>query len=454
MDEVWLGIAEAGRLFRSGELSPVALTRKLLERIERLDPLCNAFLLRTPELALAQARQAGEELAGGLDRGPMHGIPYALKDIIDVAGLPTTCHSKIRREHVAQETAAVVQRLLQAGAVMLGKTSLHEFAIGGPTEELPWPPARNPWNLALHPGGSSSGSGTALAAGLAPAALGTDTGGSVRNPATSCGLIGMKPTFGLVSCEGVFPLAPSLDHVGPMTRGVEDNALLLEALTGRPGAYTSMLGMRLTHLRIGVIEHFYTEDDTAHPEQVSALEAALGVLRSLGAGVEPIRISKLAAWRDCGRTIQQFEQYAVHRLWLKSRPLDYCALSLSKLQPGEVITQEHYEQAGVRRRALTEELARVLRDFDAVVTLSGLEMPCLIDRPDEIARTYMRNLRMPFSLTGSPALAVPTGFSRDGLPLGMQIVGKAHDEATLYAIARAYCDGTGWTERHPALIAV
>ena len=226
-DLAWLSVAEGAQLLRAQKLSPVEWTKALLDRIAAVDPAYNAFLIVTAERALAQAKPAETEIAAGHWRGPMHGVPYAAKDIFDVEGMATTCHSKIRKDHRAAADAFVIRKLRDAGAVLLGKLALHEFATGGPAFDLPWPPARNPWNRDLHPGGSSSGSGAALAAGLAPAALGTDTGGSVRNPATCCGIVGLKPTYGAVSLDGVFPLTYSLDHVGPMTRSVEDNAILL-----------------------------------------------------------------------------------------------------------------------------------------------------------------------------------------------------------------------------------
>ena len=228
----YLEISEAARLIRARRLSPVDLTQALIERIDAVDPVYHAFISSTPERALEEARAAEAAIMRGDWRGTMHGVPYALKDIFDVAGLPTTCHSRLRLGHRATINAAVVERLAAAGAVLLGKLSLHEFAVGGPTLELPFAAARNPWNRDLHPGGSSSGSGVAVATGMVPGALGTDTGGSVRNPATCCGVIGMKPTYGSVSRAGVFPLAFSLDHVGPLTRTVEDNAILLQAIAG------------------------------------------------------------------------------------------------------------------------------------------------------------------------------------------------------------------------------
>src|SRR4051794_24532529 len=290
----FLSVADASRLIKTRALSPVDYVKALLDRIRALDPAYHAFISVTPEIALAEAQAAETEIGAGRWRGPLHGVPYALKDIFDVAGLPTTCHSKIRLGHRASADAFVVRKLRDAGAVLLGKTALHEFATGGPAFDLPWPPARNPWNRDLHPGGSSSGSAVALATGMAPMGLGTDTGGSVRNPATCCGLIGMKPTYGRVSRTGVFPLAFSLDHVGPMTRSVEDNAILLQAIAGHDPDdptgvadplpdFSAHLRSGMHGLRIGVIERFYREDARADPEQIAAIDAAIDVLRQLGA---------------------------------------------------------------------------------------------------------------------------------------------------------------------------
>jgi aspartyl-tRNA(Asn)/glutamyl-tRNA(Gln) amidotransferase subunit A len=259
----------------------------------------------------------------------------------------------------------------------------------------------------------------------------------------------MKPTFGLVSCDGVFPLSPSLDTVGPMTRGVEDNAILLQAMA--EGDFLSGLRSGVKGLRIGVIEHFYTHDAAANAEQVRAIGEAAGVLRELGATVQPVRLSPLRAWTECGRLIQQPEQYAVHEAWLKTRAQDYCELSRTKLLPGATIPASEYIAALNMRKALRAEFDALMRDLDAVITLSSFEMPCPIERPELVAKTYMRHARMPFNVTGTPALSVPTGFSEERLPLAMQIAGKAHDEATLYRIAWAYCDATGWTDRRPAI---
>ena len=311
-DIAWLGVAEGSELLRTKKLSPVEWTRALLDRIAALDPHYNAFLVVTADTALAEAKKAEADIAKGQWRGPMHGVPYGAKDIFDVAGLPTTCHSKIRVNHRANSDAFVIRKLREAGAILLGKLALHEFATGGPAFDLPWPPARNPWNRDLHPGGSSSGSGAALAAGFVPAALGTDTGGSVRNPATCCGIVGLKPTYGAVSLSGVFPLTHSLDHVGPMTRTVEDNAILFHAIAGHdpddptsttrrppiPGRLAAR-AERAAHRRDRA---FLREDAAADPEQVRGIDQAQDVLRRLGAELTPIRLSPLSLWTDCNRT--------------------------------------------------------------------------------------------------------------------------------------------------------
>jgi aspartyl-tRNA(Asn)/glutamyl-tRNA(Gln) amidotransferase subunit A len=459
-----LSIAQSARLIRARELSPVELTEALLARIAALDPIYHAFIALTAEIARAEAKAAETEIARGNWRGPMHGIPYALKDIFDVAGLPTTCHSKLRINHRAAADATAVRKLREAGAVLLGKLALHEFANGGPTLELPWPAARNPWNIDLHPGGSSSGCGTAVAAGMAPATLGTDTGGSVRNPATCCGVIGMKPTYGAVSRAGVFPLAFSLDHVGPITRTVEDNAILFQAVAGHdPADPTSarrahadcLAGLRqgIKGLKIGVIAHFYEEDQAADPQQVAGITAAIALLEELGAEVRPVRLSPLAQWMDCGRIIHYAEAYAIHERDLQERPQDFAPITRRRLVSGAFIAASEYVKAQQLRTVLCEQYRAALAGVDALVTLSSYDLPCRIDDDDAIARTYERQCRMPFNVAGAPAISVPTGFSREGLPLAMQITGRAFDEAMVYRVAHAYYDAAGWCERQPPLLA-
>ena len=453
-DLAYLSIAEGSLLLRARKLSPVEWTRTLLDRIAAIDPNYNAFIAVTADIALAQAKAAEAEITKGQWRGPMHGVPYAAKDIFDVEGMATTCHSKIRINHRAAADAFVIRKLREAGAVLLGKVALHEFATGGPAFDLPWPPALNPWNRGLHPGGSSSGSGVALAAGFAPAALGTDTGGSVRNPATCCGIVGMKPTYGAASLGGVFPLTYSLDHVGPMTRNVEDNAILFHTIAGhdpddptsaRPAAGDCLAGLKrgLKGLRIGVIEHFYTEDAPADPDQVRAIERAAAVMRELGAEVRPIRLSPLSLWTDCNRTIHQAEAYAIHERDMQQRPEDFAQLTRNRLLAGAFVPAAKYIKAQQLRAALCREFSEAMRELDAVVTLSSLLLPCRIDDPAAIARTYDQQCRLVFNVTGGPAISVPTGLTEGGVPLAMQIAGRAFAEPMIYRIAQAYCEAAG-----------
>jgi aspartyl-tRNA(Asn)/glutamyl-tRNA(Gln) amidotransferase subunit A len=461
-DLAYLSVADGAQLLRAKKLSPVEWTKALLDRIAAIDEHYNAFLVVTADKALAQAKAAEAEIAKGQWRGPMHGVPYAAKDIFDIEGMATTCHSKIRKDHRAASDAFVVKKLRDAGAVLLGKVALHEFATGGPAFDLPWPPARNPWNRDLHPGGSSSGSGAALAAGMAPAALGTDTGGSVRNPATCCGIIGMKPTYGAVSLNGVFPLTYSLDHVGPMTRTVEDNAIFFHAIAGHdprdpttanratPDCLTD-LKAGLKGVRIGVVEHFYKEDAEADPAQVRAIEQAVATLQKLGAQVKTIRLSPLALWTDCNRTIHQAEAYAIHETDVQERPEDFSALTRNRLLPGAFVSSAKYIRAQQLRGALCREFADAMHDLDAVVTLSSLLLPCRIDDLAAVAKTYDQQCRLVFNVTGTPAISVPTGHTASGVPLAMQIAGRAFDEPMVYRVAQAFCAATGFADKRPPI---
>jgi aspartyl-tRNA(Asn)/glutamyl-tRNA(Gln) amidotransferase subunit A len=461
-DLAWLTVAEASELLRAKKLSPFEYTRALLDRIDRHDVSLNAFLRLTPDLALEDARRSEAEITSGNWRGPFHGVPYGLKDIVDYTGLPTTAHSKVLEHNVAKTDSAVTQKLRAAGGVFMGKLSTHEFAIGGPSFDLPWPPARNPWNRDHFTGGSSSGSGVATAAGFLPGAIGTDTGGSVRNPASMCGVVGMKPTYGLVSRRGVMPLAFSLDHIGPLTRTVHDNALMLDLIAGydaldpgssnrATGGYTAGLGRGVKGLRIGVIRHFYTRDMQAEPQMAASIEAAVNVLAELGAEVREIETAPLATYAACNRTILLSEAFAIHEPWLRERPQNYGALARERLMGGAFVRAADYINATRVRRQLTDAFHALFADVDVAITASSMDPACRIDDPQAIEYTYGRQARAPFNVTGSPALSVPTGFSSSGLPLGMQIVGKPFTEALIYRVAHAYEQATQWTERHPDL---
>jgi aspartyl-tRNA(Asn)/glutamyl-tRNA(Gln) amidotransferase subunit A len=461
-DLAWLTVAEASELLRAKKLSPVEYTKALIDRVERHDGKLNAFLRFTPELALEDARRAEAEITRGAWRGPLHGVPYGLKDIIDYAGLPTTAHSKILKDNVATADAPVAQKLKAAGGVFMGKLSTHEFAIGGPSFDLPWPPARNPWNRDHFCGGSSSGAGSATAAGFVPAAIGTDTGGSVRNPASMCGVAGMKPTYGLVSRRGVIPLAYSLDHVGPLTRTVRDNALLLDLMAGHDpldpasaaqaaGGYAAELDRGVKGLRIGVIRHFYARDMEADPEVTAGIEAALEKLAGLGAKVSEIRTAPLGEYLAVNRTILTSEAFAAHEKWMRERPQDYGALARERLMAGAFVRAADYINATRVRRKMADAFHALFSGIDVVVTASSMDPPCRIDDPKAVETTYGRQARAPFNVTGSPALSVPAGFTKTGLPLGIQIIGKPFSEALIYRVANGYEQATDWGKRHPAL---
>ncbi len=458
----WLTVADAAELLRTKELSPVEYTKALIARAEKHDKHYNAYLRAMPDIALDDAHRAEREIMRGDWRGPFHGVPYGLKDIVDYSGLPTTAHSKILQDNIASADAVVTQKLRAAGGVFMGKLSTHEFATGGPSFDLPWPPARNPWNRDHFCGGSSSGSGAATAAGFLPAAIGTDTGGSVRNPASMCGVVGMKATYGLVSRRGVVPLAYSLDHVGTLTRTVRDNALMLDLIAGydaldpgsanlATGGYTSQLGQDIKGLRVGVLRHFYTRDMQADAEIAAGIEAAVNKLSELGAVISEVATAPLNEYLACNRTILTSEAFAVHEKWMRERPQDYGALARERLMAGAFVRAADYINATRLRRKMTDAFHALFAGVDVIITASSMDPACRIDDEKAVDYTYGRQARAPFNVTGSPALAVPTGFSQSGLPLGMQIVGKPFSEALLYRVAYAYEQTTDWVHQHPAL---
>lgn len=457
----WMTARAAAAAIAKREVSPVELVNALLERIERLNPSLNVFIRLEADAALKEARVAEAEAARGQLRGALHGVPVGIKDIIDVAGLPTTCHSKVLEKKIARADAECVARLRAAGAIVLGKLSTHEFAIGGPSFDLPWPPARNPWNRDHHPGGSSSGSGSGLAAGLFPTALGTDTGGSVRNPASACAIVGTKPTYGLVSRRGVFPLAFSLDHVGPMTRTVADNAVMLAVLAGhdpgdpgsvrsqRSGDYMTTLEDGVRGLRIGFVRHFHETDMPADGEVASGLDRVALTLRSEGATVVDVSLPSLEDFAAVNRVILQSEAWSIHCQWLRERPGDYGRLARRRLMSGAFMSAGDYVMACRQRARMIDEVEAALREADILLCASSMDPACRIDDPEAIERTYMRQARTPFNVTGHPALAMPMGLSRDGLPLSVQFVGRYFDEASVLRVARAFERAARTDSLHP-----
>jgi aspartyl-tRNA(Asn)/glutamyl-tRNA(Gln) amidotransferase subunit A len=457
----YLPIAEAARLIEQRRLSPVELTRAYLDRIGTFDPQLNAYLLVTADRALDQARQAEAEIVAGRYRGPLHGIPFALKDIYCTAGIRTTCHSRTRADYVPGFDATTVTKLYDAGAVLLGKLSTHEFAHGGPSFDLPWPAARNPWHREHFTGGSSSGSGASVAAGLAAAALGSDTGGSIRNPAALCGLVGLKPTYGLVSRSGVYTNSFSYDHAGPMTWTVEDCAIMLQAIAGHdpkdPASaartvpdYRAELSAGVKGLRIGVLRHLY-EDDVPVPASLkAALEQAYDILRGLGAVVEDARIRPASDYHAVKITGAESELLAVHEPVLRTRLNDFGADFLGRTLGALLISGADYMQASRQRRVMIAEMAPLYARYDVLVT-AGPGPAARLDAWRTINFWQRSSVTTPFNVTGGPALVQCIGFTDDGLPLSMQLVGRPFADAMVMRVAKAYEDATPWRQRRPML---
>ena len=458
----WLTIAQAARLIELRRLSPVELTEALIARIEALDPQLNAFLLPTPDKAREQARAAEREIMAGNYRGPLHGMPFGLKDIYCTAGIRTTSHSRICADYVPTEDATTVTRLYQAGGVLLGKLATHEFAHGGPSFDLAWPPARNPWNREHFTGGSSSGAGAAIAAGLVPGAMGSDTGGSIRGPAALCGIVGLKPTYGLVSRAGVYANSFTFDHAGPMTWTVEDCAIMLQVLAGHdpqdPASaeraipdYRAALTGDIRGLRIGVLRHLYEDDLTVAPDVRAALEEAYDVFRSLGATLEDVRIRPAFDYYAVKITIAESEQYAIHEAELRTRTNEFGADFLGRALPAILYSSSDYVQAQRERRVMLAEMAPVYAKYDVLLTPTASGPAPRLDAWRTIRFWQHASLTTPFNVTGGPALAQCMGFTPAGLPLSLQIVGRPFDETTVLRAAHAYEKATGWRQRRPVL---
>jgi aspartyl-tRNA(Asn)/glutamyl-tRNA(Gln) amidotransferase subunit A len=457
-----LPIAELSRLIAARQLSPLELVEALIRRVEHYDAQTRAFITPTFELARQQARQAETEIAAGRSRGPLHGIPFALKDIYDTRGILTSAHSRIFIDRIPAEDATATAKLYEAGAVLLGKLATHEMAHAGPSFDLPWPPARNPWNLTHFTGGSSTGSGAAVAAGLVPMALGSDTGGSIRGPASYCGVVGLMPTFGLVSRAGVITNSYTFDHCGPLARTVEDCALTLQALAGydskdagslrRPiPRYQDALGSDLRGLRIGVLRHHWEDDIPASDDVRKAMEAALDVLRRLGADLEECRVRPLASYYDVKIIIAETEIFSVHQKELIARPGEFGADFRARALPAVLFTANDYVQASREHRRLMVEMEPLYARFDAFVTAGMGEAPRLSDYRS-LSFWQKPNLLTAWNVTGQPVLALPNGFGRNGLPLGMQILGRPFGEPTILRVGHAYEQATEWHTRRPALV--
>jgi aspartyl-tRNA(Asn)/glutamyl-tRNA(Gln) amidotransferase subunit A len=458
----YLSMADAARHIEARDLSPVTLVEALLERIEALNPQLDAFVTQTSEQAREAARQAETEIMAGDYRSPLHGIPFGLKDIYDVAGIPTTGHSHTAMDNVPAADAAVTANLVAAGGILMGKLSTHEFAHGGPSFDLPWPPARNPWNREHFTGGSSSGSGAAVAAGFMFGAMGSDTGGSIRNPAALCGIVGLKPTYGLVSRHGVIPNSYSFDHCGPMTRTVEDCAIMLTAIAGFDPAdpasakvdipdYRAAFTGDIGGLRIGIVRHFWEQDLPANEEVCAAMDAALKTLEDLGAVCEDVRLLPMQDYYDVKVVIAESELFSVHRKALCERPGDFGGDFLARSLPACLFSGADYVEAQRRRRLQVAAMEPIYEAYDLLVTAGPYGPAPRLDAHTSIGFWQKPSIATPFDVTGGPALSLCNGFSESGLPLAMQIIGRPFDDAMVLRVADAYEKATPWHRRHPKL---
>ena len=450
-----MNIRESAEALRAHRISAVELTSSALSRIERLNPQLHAFLAVTAESARERAREADAELAAGRGRGPLHGIPLALKDLFHVRGVPTTAGSKLNASLVPSASATVVERLDAAGAVILGKTNLHEFAYGITSANPHFGAVRNPWNVEHTPGGSSGGSGAAVAAGLAPGALGTDTGGSIRIPAAFCGVVGLKPTYGRVSRYGVLPLSWSLDHVGPMARSVRDAALLFNAIAGFDARdetssrhpvvdFVPDDGCSIRGVRIGFPENFYFE--RLDPEVDSAVRGAIARAASLGASIRPVRVPDIDALNTVGRMVQIAEASAALEPYLADRDsigADVRAL----LDQGRLVSATDYIHAQRLRRQFQLEFRKLWSEVDCLVTpATPITAPRIgetsvrLSGRDEDVRLAVTRLVRGINVLGLPALSMPCGLSTSGLPIGLQLVGPPMEEALILRVAAALED--------------
>ena len=457
MTNAFSTISELAQGLRQREISSVEITQECLRRIDRLNPSLNALITVTAESALAEARRAEAEILGGEWRGPLHGVPVALKDLIDTAGVRTTAASALYKDRVPDRDAEIVRRLRQAGAVIVGKNNLHEFAYGGSSVVSYFGDVHNPWNVGRIAGGSSGGSAAAVVAGLAYAAIGTDTAGSIREPAALCGCVGLKPTYGRVSSRGVIPLSSSLDHVGPLTMTVEDAAIVLQAIAGYDAAditmadipvadYVSALREGAKSLRVGVPRAYFFDD--LDPEVASAMEHALRGISTLVAEVKEVQLEA-----PTDRTLQAAESYAYHAASVAKSPGLYQPETVRRIRSGERVSAAEYIE---RRRQLDgarRSIGQVFADVDALVTPTmPMPAPAIADlkanpealRPAELK--LLRNTR-PFNVWGLPAISLPCGFTQSGLPIGLQIAGPHWREDLVLRLAHAYEQATAWHKR-------
>ena len=461
MDLNYLPLIEAARLVRDGDLSPVDLTKAHLDRINQFEPQLNCFITQTPEAALERARQAELEIQGGEYRGPLHGIPLALKDLFETRGLLTTAGSLFYTDWVPEEDGAVVERLKSAGMVNLGKLNMHEIALWVTNNPPQFGACHNPWKLDRTPGGSSGGSGAALAAGMCMGALGSDTGGSIRIPASLCGVVGLKPTFGRVSLRGVVPLSWNLDHPGPMARRVSDVAVILQTIAGYDPEdpvsldvtvpdYLAQLGGTVRGWRVALAEDaFFTKAD---PEVLEAVRAAADVFASLGAQVVQVEFPNAYEAANANGLMVTSDAAAFHHEGLQNQPEKFGVDVRQRLETGAAFTSGEYILARRTQSVLRRQFEQFFDEFDLLLTATTPIAAPPLEGPDAVEQAgRLTRFTSPFNLTGLPAISLPCGFSGLGLPLGLQIITRPLGEAALLRAASAYEGATEWHLRRPDL---
>jgi aspartyl-tRNA(Asn)/glutamyl-tRNA(Gln) amidotransferase subunit A len=466
-DLAGLTVERAGRLLRTRKVSALELTRATLDRIHALDGKLKSFITVTADLALLQARRADREIGRGEYRGPLHGVPVSLKDLYWTKGIRTTAGSKILANFIPEEDSTATARLARAGAVLVGKANMHEFAIGATTENPFYGTCHNPWSYDHIPGGSSGGSAAAVAAGLGLASLGSCTGGSIRIPASFCGIVGLKPTYGVVPRTGIVPNSSSLDHGGPITRTAADAALVLEAIAGPDGrdpsavneslpAARSMRGRSLKGLRVGVPTNYYF--DVIDPEVDTLVRTAIGELRRLGAKIVPIEIPDVELSLDACVVVAWSECANFHRKWLLGKPHEYGADTLDYLTGALLYRATDYVQAQRVRARIRSSLREAFRRVDVIASPTGVLPASRIGQTEfKLGRrkvpvlSVMARITCIANLTGEPAVSVPCGFTKAGLPAGLQIHGPAMSDMRVLQVAHAYDQATGWTSRTPPL---
>jgi aspartyl-tRNA(Asn)/glutamyl-tRNA(Gln) amidotransferase subunit A len=458
----YLSIREASQLLRRRKISPVELLNAVLERIDRLNPELNAFITIAAERALADAQRAQREIARGKNRGPLHGIPLSIKDNIETQGIRTTAGSKILVHFIPERDADVVSALRQAGAVIIGKTNLHEFAYGITNENPHYGAARNPWDTTRVSGGSSGGSAVALAAGLGFGSVGTDTGGSIRIPAALCGIVGLKPTFGRVSARGVVPLSVSLDHVGPLARSVDDVSLLLAAISPKEHPFRAASASqragksRRMRVTIGWPRNFFF--DRVDDEVLQAIEVAVKLLEKRGAQVKQISLSHIADSADAGTQIALAEALNFHQSagFYPARAAEYGTDVRARLEQGANIRAADYLHALDSRARIVAEFDAALAEVDAIVAPSAPiaaphigETVIRIRGEEETVRSALVRVSRPANFTGHPAISIPCGFTSEGMPIGLQLIGSHWNESNLLEIANFYESETDWHKTRP-----